>query len=132
MPTAHGGGRKLKNDIILIASLISIIIIFTICWLAFRKDANTVTVTVNKEFYGTYSINKNQTVDIVTGSNGEQINRLVIENGVAYISFASCPDGICVNHRPISKSGESIICLPNKVVVSSKADDNVLTPDIVA
>ena len=132
MPTAHSGGRKLKNDIRLIASLIGIILIFAGCWLAFRKDANTVTVTVNKEFYGTYSINKNQTVDIVTGSNGEQINRLVIENGVAYISFASCPDGICVNHRPISKSGESIICLPNKVVVSSKADDKVLTPDVVA
>ena len=86
-------------------------------------------VTVDGKFYGEYSLEQNRTVEIKT-ENGYNI--LVIENGTAYVKDASCPDGICVNHRPISKSGESIICLPNKVVVSSKADDNVLTPDIVA
>ena len=31
---------------------------------------------------------------------------------------ADCPDQICVRQKAISKEGESIICLPNKVVVS--------------
>ena len=45
-------------------------------------------------------------------------NRLVIEDGTARMEWADCPDQICVNHRPVSSGGESIICLPNKVVVS--------------
>ena len=44
-------------------------------------------------------------------------NLLVIQDGKADVTEASCPDGICVNHRAISKQGQSIVCLPNKVVV---------------
>ena len=29
----------------------------------------------------------------------------------------NCPDKICVNHAAISKKGETIVCLPHKVVV---------------
>jgi hypothetical protein len=31
---------------------------------------------------------------------------------------ADCRDQICVHHIPISGSGESIICLPHKLVVT--------------
>ena len=30
---------------------------------------------------------------------------------------SDCHNQVCVNHKPISRSGESIICLPHKVVV---------------
>ena len=42
---------------------------------------------------------------------------------------ADCPDQICVNHLAISRDGESIICLPNKVVIAIEAGDtrNVFT-----
>ena len=44
---------------------------------------------------------------------------------------ADCPDQICVHQRAISKNGESIICLPNKVVVSIEgAEDSQI--DVVA
>lgn len=36
---------------------------------------------------------------------------------------ADCPDGLCVNQRPISSDGESIICLPNQVVVQIVSQD---------
>ena len=44
-------------------------------------------------------------------------NTLVIADGKATIIEATCPDGVCVRHRAIDKAGQSIICLPNKVVV---------------
>ena len=34
------------------------------------------------------------------------------------MEWADCPDQICVNHRAVSREGESIICLPNQVVIS--------------
>ena len=75
-------------------------------------------VTVDGEEYGTYPLSEDAEVEIRTGKNGEQLNRLVIKDGVAYVETATCPDGICAAHKPISRDGESIICLPHKVVVA--------------
>ncbi|CCZ53222.1 putative uncharacterized protein [Clostridium sp. CAG:75] len=39
---------------------------------------------------------------------------------------ADCPDKICVHHKGIRSNGETIICLPHKVIVtiqSSKTGD---------
>ena len=40
----------------------------------------------------------------------------VSESGVSMVA-ADCPDQICVHHIPIKNGGESIICLPHKLVV---------------
>lgn len=53
----------------------------------------------------------------IEGTNSEY-NLLHIENGSAYITDASCPDKICEKKGHISHTGEMIVCLPNKVVIS--------------
>lgn len=45
-------------------------------------------------------------------------NKLVIKDGKADVTQANCRDGVCVKHMPISRAGESIICLPHKFVVT--------------
>ena len=35
---------------------------------------------------------------------------------------ADCPDQICRKHKAIDKSGETIVCLPHKVVIEVEAD----------
>lgn len=107
--------KKIKNDIIFIGALLLVLAVIGCILLLFRKEGSVVKVTVDGKFFSTYSLEQNQTVEIKT-DNGYNI--LVIENGTAYIKEASCPDGICSSHRPIRFSGSSIICLPNKVVVS--------------
>ena len=54
---------------------------------------------------------------VIEGYGGGE-NTLVIRDGEADIVAATCPDGVCVRHRPISREGERIICLPNRVVVT--------------
>lgn len=54
--------------------------------------------------------------------NGEDSNKLEIKDGKATMISANCPDGICVNHKPIYRNGESIICLPHKMVVTITGD----------
>ena len=39
------------------------------------------------------------------------------ENGKVKMAAANCPDQICVHQKAISRNGESIICLPNKIVL---------------
>ena len=56
--------------------------------------------------------------------NGEDSNKLEIKDGKATMISANCPDGICVNHKPIYRNGESIICLPHKMVVTITVDSS--------
>ena len=114
-----GGIRKIKaNDILLIGAILLAALAGAVIMLLTRSEGDSVTVTVDGKLFAEYSLSENRTVEI---KNGEGFNILVIENGRAYVHEASCPDGICSSHRPISYSGQSIICLPNKVVIEVKA-----------
>ena len=116
--------KSFRNDVILILAFILIAVLGIIYLFCFRKSGDTVKVTVNGEVFGNYSLNENATIQI------NESNRLIIKDGKAYMQWADCPDNICVNHRPVFRNGESIICLPNGVVVSviTRNEDN---PDIV-
>lgn len=124
------GNTKRRNDVIFILALLLTVMVAG-CLLYFLRGAgDTVTITVDGAPYGTYPLSANTTVEIPTGD--EELNRLVIRDGVAYMESATCPDGICAAHRPISRSGESIVCLPHRVVVTViTAEKGEATPDIV-
>lgn len=49
---------------------------------------------------------------------GEHTNTLVIKDRAAQVVEASCPDQVCVNHGAIRYEGESIVCLPHRLVVT--------------
>ena len=121
-----GVKRKIRNDIILVLCLLLIAVIGLAYLYLFRDKGDTVKVTVDGNQIGIYSLNENMTKDIITGENGENLNRLIIKDGKAYMETATCPDGICVNHNPIFRDGESIVCLPNGVVVTIIKNDDDL------
>lgn len=123
--------RKIRNDIILIFSMIVILGIIGLCVIFFRGEGNTVTVTVDGKLFGTYSLDENINLEIRTGENGENLNLLVIEDGRAYVKNATCPDGICASHKPIFRNGESIVCLPHRVVITADSVDSS-QPDIIS
>ena len=81
--------------------------------------AGKVTVKVNGELKGTYSLAEDQTIEINGGTN-----ILQIKNGKADMTEADCPDQLCVNQRAISRQGENIICLPHKVVVEVESSES--------
>ena len=100
-------------------------------WLL-RGDGDAVVVEVDGKPYGTYSLAVDRTVEIRTGDGGKDVNVLVIKDGKAYVESANCRDGICAAHKPISKQGESIVCLPHKVVITVKTTQGGSGPDISA
>ena len=123
--------HPIRNDIILIVCLFLVASIGMLYLFKFRSHGDTVKVTVDGELYGTYSLANNITEDIYSGKNKEQLNRLVIRDGKAYMETATCPDGICVAHNPIFRNGESIVCLPQRVVITVITNDDTDNPDIV-
>ncbi len=124
--------KKPRNDIILV-TVILLIAVTGILFINLNKKAGTdVVVNIDGTEKYRYSLSEDITVDIKTGENGEHVNTLVIENSEAYVSHADCPDGICTQYRPVSYAGESIICLPHKVVIEIQAAANSNELDVVA
>ena len=56
---------------------------------------------------------------------------MYIKDGKAYVETATCPDGICAGHSPIHREGESIVCLPHRVVITVISASPEQGPDIV-
>lgn len=116
-----------KKDLVLI---LSILVLIAASFFVMRKqnaqDAGSVRVTVDGVESGVYPLNQDDEISINDGTN-----TIVIADGEVNMVKADCPDHICVDHKPISKNGESIICLPNKVVVeiisSKEMDFDVMT-----
>lgn len=115
-----------KNDYRLIAVIILIAaLLFFIFGKKAGREAAMVEVTVNGKKSGSYRLDSRQEIDI----NGT--NMLVIRNGKADMTEADCPDKLCVNQKAISKNGESIVCLPNKVVVTVISGDGRELDEVV-
>ena len=125
-PTA---GQRRRNDLLLILALLLTLMAVGVGILFLRAPGATVTVTVNGEVYGQYPLSKDARVEI---RHGEDYNLLEIREGKAYVSEANCPDGICAAHRPVFREGESVICLPHRVVIRVEGGAEDLSPDAIS
>lgn len=102
-----------KRDIILIASILVVAIALFLVVELTKEEGAGVVVKVDGVEVAEYSLSKNGTYPLNGGTN-----ILVIENGKAYLSDANCPDKLCVHQGKISRTGEVITCLPNKLTVT--------------
>lgn len=105
-----------KQDFILIG-IILIIAVSIFAVLRFgAEDGSYVNVEINGKVAQSYPLKEDRELVIETAENGK--NTLVIKDGFASVTEANCPDKTCVHHKEISENGESIICLPHKLVIT--------------
>ena len=71
-------------------------------------------VTLNGETYGIYSLLEDQTIEI---ENDGHNNVIVIEDGTVRMESSDCKNQVCVDRGRISLVGDSIVCLPHRLVV---------------
>lgn len=118
--------KRVRNDIILLLVLLAIA---GAVWLALTLSAHSgeyVVITIEGIETARYRLDTELKTDIV--SKGGHVNTLVINGGKASIVSADCPDKLCVHQQEISKAGESIICLPHKLVVRIEGTGEVDAP----
>ncbi len=109
-----------KKDIVLVVIIfLAALGAFLLHELIGAAAAGSVTVKVDGEIEAVYSLGEDKEIEINGGTN-----TLVIRNGKADMTEADCPDKLCVKQRAISRNKESIICLPNKVVVEADSKEN--------
>ncbi len=118
-----------KADIILFFVLLAAAL-FSAAYFTYKASGSTgdVVITLGGEPYGTYSLDENREIEI-RSSGGRNV--VHIENGTVRMTYSDCHGQVCVEHAPISKSGESIICLPHRLVIAieggKEADVDAIT-----
>lgn len=77
-----------------------------------------------------YPLSSNRT-QTISGADGG-LNTFEIRNGIVTMREADCHDKVCVGMKGISKTGETIVCLPHKLVLAIVAtDEEPSGPDAV-
>lgn len=116
--------KKRRNDFFLILILLALGFVFLLAQSFTSKNGAKVIVMQDGETMHEFLISENLHGDnalrIVTPYG---VNVLEIKSGEASVIEADCPDGLCVKQKAISKQGESIICLPHKLVITVESDE---------
>ena len=66
----------------------------------------------------TASLDLKQDTEITVTEKGGGYNKLIVRNGEVWCDSASCPDKVCVQQGKKSHNGDTIACLPNKMIVT--------------
>lgn len=103
-----------KADIVLFVILI--LIGLGLSWWSAASAAygQKAVITVDGQLYGTYNLDENQTIEV--GQDGH-LNKITIKDATVQMSYSDCKNQVCVKDGEISRTNQSIVCLPNKVMV---------------
>ncbi|MDK0707638.1 NusG domain II-containing protein [Clostridium perfringens] len=113
-----------KWDLIIIIALIilSLMPIRLLSSSSNSEDLKRVIISVNGEEYETLEL-KEDVNEIIKIEEGLGINEICINKGQVYMNHSNCTDKVCMRQGKISKIGESIVCLPNRVFIEIKGDE---------
>lgn len=123
-----------KMDIVIIAVLI--LLSFTPHLIFFK--------TSQKSSKNNYAIIKvdgkiHKKIDLSNVKKSEKVNlnlpngknTLLIKNNSIQMKSANCNDALCVKQGNISKVGQTIICLPHKLIIEIKGDELDSKDDLI-
>lgn len=116
-----------KADIVLLIVLIITGLAASAFLAMSHTGGDTVIIESDGKLYASYSLFEDRTIVVPapgsTKSHSDsshmytKYNTVVIKNGRVSVTEATCKNQVCVRHSEISRSGESIVCLPNKLMV---------------
>ncbi|MDE6996593.1 MAG: NusG domain II-containing protein [Oscillospiraceae bacterium] len=103
---------KKRNDLLLIAGLLAAA---ALLWVLARPGGAGGWAVIIQDGTETarYPLDADRTVTI----GGEAYNVLRISGGRASVIEANCGDHTCVRTGAVSREGETIVCLPHRLVV---------------
>ncbi|RKX99774.1 MAG: hypothetical protein DRP54_06640 [Spirochaetes bacterium] len=105
-------GMKIGDFAIFVISIIVVALLFVNNYIAKPRGKVVEIVTVNGSL--SYSLDDNRVVR-AAGPLGYTIIR--IENGEVWVEASPCPEKICIKTGKISRVGQQVVCLPNRVFI---------------
>jgi len=111
-----------KNDLILLGGIFIIALVVIVIINFTKTEGDNIVILKDGKVYETLDLNKNTTFTIKEDNGAYNI--ITIQDGWVSMTEADCPDKICVKHSKIHYNGESIVCLPHKLVVEIHNGEN--------
>ena len=117
--------KLLRNDLIVIGSLLLVTIITLVCVFVFRTKKNLVAkIHVKNEVVETIDLSKKEEKDyLVKGINGYV--HVHANDGAIAITESNCPHQDCVKMGYIRESGRPIICAYNGVYITIDGSSSI-------
>ncbi len=106
--------RMNKRDFVAIALVVALSLVGFLLFGRTGEKGKEVVIRSDGRLVGTYPLSENRELTVTLGSGK---NTIVIRDGGVSVSDADCPDKYCVKQGVISRSGESLICLPHRLAV---------------
>ena len=104
-----------KRDVILAAAIL-LSSVWAPSHYTRRTPAAIAQVSVDGAVVETLDLSKDTEIT-VTSSNGGT-NHLIVKDGEIWCSEASCPDKVCVHQGKKHLNSDTIVCLPNQMIVT--------------
>lgn len=85
-------------------------------------------ITVAGKLYKTVPLSAHTGEEIIEVNTKWGTNIVKVQDNKIGIIDADCPDKVCMNPTYIEKVGESLVCLPHKVMIEIKgqAEDDII------
>ncbi len=107
-----------KGDLLIFVVLVVIgisALVLQMRYLPRQEFGNEVSVEIDGTVVKRYDLGLPQeNVEIETGRG---VNVLAFDRGKVRVIEANCPDQICVNFGWVQRSGQTIVCLPHRLIV---------------
>jgi hypothetical protein len=113
--------KKYHMDGVLIIILLILALVAAVAVYLTHDKGSTVIVKVDGAVVSELPISADTEL-VVEGYQGGT-NKIIINSSEVYVSEADCPDALCVKTGKISRAGETVVCLPHRVVVEIKGKD---------
>ena len=123
-----------KMDIVIIAVLL--ILSFTPHLIFFKTSQkgsknNYAIIKVDGKIHKKIDLSKVKKSEKVNLNLPNGKNTLLIKNNSIQMYSANCNDALCVKQGNISKVGQTIICLPHKLIIEIKGDELDSKDDLI-
>lgn len=118
-----------KADIVLFFVLLAVGL--TISWASLNsgQTGDKVRISVGGETYGVYDLAQDRTIQV--RQNGHT-NNIIIQGGHVSMASSDCANQVCVNTGAIYLAGDSIVCLPNRVMVEILSESKGGGVDVIS
>lgn len=118
-----------KADIVLFFVLLAVGL--AISWVSLNsgQTGDKVRISVGGETYGVYDLAQDRTIQV--RQNGHT-NNIIIEGGHVSMASSDCANQVCVNTGAIYLAGDSIVCLPNRVMVEILSESKGGGVDVIS
>ena len=111
--------KTYKLDILVIGLIVVVSLIYLLIFSLTRVEGNVVVVKIKNEEIAAYKLDEDGKYSLNNGSN-----ILIIQDKKAWIEEADCPDKLCIKKGTISNVGETIVCLPHRLIITIEGDAN--------